>query len=408
MPFRIALSGLNAASQDLQVTGNNIANSSTVGFKSSRTEFADLFSASFAGVSKVAIGRGVRLASVTQEFSQGTVDFTGNNLDLSINGQGFFLLSDGGAQIVSRAGAFQVDRDGYIVNALGHRLQTYRALDPAGNAFTLGTPSDTQLTIGASPPQSTSNMDVSVNLQADTPDLGPGVIDNLDPTTYSYSNSMTVYDSLGASHTSTIYFRKTGNNQWDVGHYIDGNLVTTGGAAASTVTFNPDGTLNTGGTITYDAYNPGLGSNPINITLDLQNTTQFGGNFSITSLTQDGFTTGRLSGIQVDEKGVLAANFTNGRFDVLGKVALANFTNPNGLAQLGDNSWAETLGSGPIQLSEAGAGTIGLLQAGGLESSNVDVSAQLVNLIMAQRSFQANAQVISTADAATQAILNIR
>ncbi|MCP4406978.1 MAG: flagellar hook protein FlgE [Gammaproteobacteria bacterium] len=408
MPFRIALSGLNAASQDLKVTGNNIANSSTAGFKSSRTEFADVFATSFAGISKTAVGGGVRLQSVTQEFTQGTIDFTGNSLDMAINGLGFFLLSENGANVVSRAGSFQIDKNGFIVNSQGQRLQTYPALDPAGVNFNLGTPSDLQLTIGSNAPQATSSVDTIINLQADATDLGAGPIDPLDPNSYSYSSSVTVYDSLGTSHISSLYFRKTGANQWDVGHYVDGNLVTTGGANTSTVTFNSDGSLNTGGTIVYDAYNPANGANPINITTDLANSTQFGGSFNITSLAQDGFTTGQLSNIQVDEFGVISARFTNGQFQALGKVALGDFTNPNGLVQLGDNSWAESFQSGTMQLAEAGSGNIGLIQTGGLETSNVDISEQLVNLIMAQRSFQANAQVITTADAITQTMINIR
>lgn len=408
MPFRIALSGLNAASQDLKVTGNNIANSGTTGFKSSRTEFADIFATSFAGISKTAVGGGVRLQSVTQEFTQGTIDFTGNSLDLSINGQGFFLLSENGSNVVSRAGAFQVDKNGYIVNSLGQRLQAFSALDPAGNNYNLGTPSDLQLTLGSNPPQATSSIDTMINLQADVTDLGAGAIDPLDPNSYSYSTSVNIYDSLGTSHISTLYYRKTGENQWDVGHYIDGNLVTTGGANASPVTFNADGSLNSGGSIVYDAYNPLNGATPVNITTDLANSTQFGGSFNIVNLAQDGFTTGQLNSIQVDELGVISARYTNGQFQALGKVALSDFTNPNGLAQLGDNSWAETFQSGPMRLVEAGTGTIGLIQTGGLETSNVDIGAQLVNLIMAQRNFQANAQVITAADAINQTMINIR
>lgn len=411
MPFRIALSGLDAASADLKVTGNNIANAGTTGFKASRAEFADIFAVSYGGISKTGIGGGVRVAAVTQDFNQGTVDFTGSGLDLAINGQGFFVLNDGGARVVSRAGGFQVDRNGYVVNAQGHRLQIFGATDLQGSAFNTASPSDLQLLTSAGPPRATAAIDVSLNLQADAPDLGAGAIDPTNPTTYSYSTSVTVYDSLGASHTSTLYLRKTGTNQWDVRQDIDGTPVTVGGGAAATqsqVTFNADGTLNTGGTITYDAFALGNGAQDLNLTLDLANSTQFGTSFAVNHLDEDGFTTGRLNNIQVDENGVISARFTNGQFEVLGKVAMANFSNPNGLQQLGDNAWAESFTSGPIQLGEAGAGTMGLIQTGGLEASNVDIAEQLVNLITAQRNFQANAQVITTADTITQTMINIR
>ncbi len=409
MPFRIALSGLDAASSDLKVTGNNIANASTTGFKSSRTEFADIFARSARGISKTAVGGGVRVASVTQQFSQGTVEFTQNSLDLTINGEGFFVLSDGGTQIVSRAGAFQFDRDGYLVNAQDQRLQTFPALDPAGNNFNTASPTDFQLVRTASAPQATTSLDAVMNLQADAVDLGPGVIDPTDPTTYSYTTSATTYDSLGASHTSTLYFRKNGTNQWDMRQYIDGNLVTSGGGANSEtqVTFDAAGMLLAGGSVTYDPYNPANGAAPMTLTVDLAGSTQFGSPFGVTNLVQDGFTAGRLSNIEIDEDGIIAARFTNGQLEAQAKVALADFANLNGLQQRGDNAWAETFRSGSIIIGEAGQGGFGLIETGALEASNVDLSKELVNLITAQRNYQANAQVITTADEITQTIINI-
>ena len=409
MPFRIALSGLDAASSDLKVTGNNIANASTTGFKSSRTEFADIFARSARGISKTAVGGGVRVASVTQQFSQGTVEFTQNSLDLTINGEGFFVLSDGGTQIVRRAGALQFDRDGYLVNAQDQRLQTFPALDPAGNNFNTASPTDFQLVRTASAPQATTSLDAVMNLQADAVDLGPGVIDPTDPTTYSYTTSATTYDSLGASHTSTLYFRKNGTNQWDMRQYIDGNLVTSGGGANSEtqVTFDAAGMLLAGGSVTYDPYNPANGAAPMTLTVDLAGSTQFGSPFGVTNLVQDGFTAGRLSNIEIDEDGIIAARFTNGQLEAQAKVALADFANLNGLQQRGDNAWAETFRSGSIIIGEAGQGGFGLLETGALEASNVDLSKELVNLITAQRNYQANAQVITTADEITQTIINI-
>jgi flagellar hook protein FlgE len=408
MPFRIALSGLDAASTDLRVTGNNIANASTTGFKYSRAEFADIFAQSYGAINKIAVGGGVRVAAVTQQFEQGTIDLTGNNLDLAINGQGLFILSDGGARVFSRAGAFQVDQNGFVVNSQAQRLQVFQALDQAGNNFNTASTTDLQLTTTPGPPQATATIDAAINLQADA--VAPTVpFDPVnDPSSYNYSTSVTIYDSLGSSHVSTLYFRKTLPNQWDAYQYVDGNPVTVGGNPASQVTFNPDGSLNTGGTIAYDAYDPLNGSSPLNLTLDLSNATQFGGDFAVNSLNQDGFTTGRLNNIQIDETGTISARFTNGQFEILGKVAVGNFANPQGLQQLGDNVWAETFSSGALLLGEAGTGSLGLIQSGGLESSNVDIAEQLVNLITAQRNYQANAQVISTADTITQTIINIR
>jgi flagellar hook protein FlgE len=406
MPFRIALSGLNAASADLKVTGNNVANAGTYGFKSSRTEFADVFASTFGGASGA--GGGVRVAAVMQEFEQGTIDFTGNSLDMAINGGGFFVLSDGGTRVYSRAGAFLVDKDGFVVNSQNQRLQVFPPLDEAGTTFNTASPTDVQLSLDQGAPQATTGVNASLNLRADAEDLGAGAIDPADPDTFSYSTSATIYDSLGASHTATLYFRKTGTNTWDVRTDIDGAAATVGGQNQTTLAFNADGSLASGGTIAYDAFTPANGAAPLALTAELAGTTQFGGSFSVASLTQDGFASGRLSGVQIDEAGVIFARYTNGQSRAMGKVALANFPNPNGLQQLGDNAWAATFQAGTAQMGEAGTGSFGAIQSGGLESSNVDIAEQLVNLITAQRNFQANAQVITTADSVTQTIINLR
>jgi flagellar hook protein FlgE len=413
MPFRIALSGLDAASSDLKVTGNNIANANTSGFKLSRSEFADIFASSSGSVDQTAIGGGVRLAAVAQDFAQGNIESTGNNLDMAINGEGFFLLDNQGIQLVSRAGAFRVNKDGFIENAQGYRLQAYPALDDTGESFSTGSPQDLQLSSSENPPQATSSIELNMNLLADAEDLGTiGTIDPTDATSYSYSNSTNIYDSLGISHTASLYFRKTAPNTWGVAQYIDDNpvQVQTGGSVAdvSTITFNADGSLSSGGTITYDPYNLGNGSNPLELTLNLEDSTQFGSDFSVNNLSQDGFTTGRLNNFSVDEKGIISARYTNGQSQALGKVVIANVNNPNGLAQKGDSTWSETTQSGSLQLGEAGTGKMGSIQTSSLESSNVDIAKQLVNLITAQRSFQANAQVISTADTISQTMINLR
>jgi flagellar hook protein FlgE len=405
MTFRLALSGLNAAQADLTVTANNIANTATNGFKGSRAEFAELFSVSPQGVSSNAIGNGVRVTNVAQQFTQGNIDFTDNSLDLALSGQGFFILNDSGALAYTRAGAFQVDNQGYIVNARQQRLQVY----PPGTdgQFNTGTLSDIQLVTSENAPSATANVDVTLNLPAN---VTPPTVTPFDPAnvnTYNNATSLTTYDSLGAAHTATMYFTKTANpNEWTTQLYVDGNAVGT----AQTLQYDNGGALVTpaSGRITFPAYTPATGAAPMNMTFNFAETTQYGGTFNVNAITQDGYTTGRLIGIDIDSTGVVQARFTNGRSTPLGQVAIANFANPQGLQQLGDTNWAETFSSGQALRGQAGNSGFGLVQSGALEASNVDITEQLVNMITAQRNFQANAQMISTADAVTQTIINIR
>jgi flagellar hook protein FlgE len=406
MSMRIALSGMNAATADLNVTSNNIANSNTTGFKESRAEFGDVFAASAYGLSKNAIGAGVRLQAVAQQFGQGNIDFTGKNLDLAINGQGFFTLSDNGALVYSRAGNFGADKDGYVVNPSGQRLQVYLP-NAAGNGFDTGRLSDLQLSTGDSAPQATSNVTVQSNLPANAsaPTVSP--FDPTDPNTYNRTTSLTVYDSLGAAHSQSLYFVKTATaNQWQVYNYIDGTAV----GGAQTLQYSSTGALTSPspGQVTLPAYTPTTGAAAMNITLDFGTSTQFGDTFGLSSLTQDGYTTGRLTGIEVGTDGVVQARYTNGVSTPLGQVAMTNFANPQGLQPLGNNAWSETSESGQPRRGQAGTSEFGAIQGGALESSNVDLTAQLVNMITAQRNFQANAQMIQTDDQITQTVINIR
>ena len=412
MPFRIALSGLNAASADLKTTGNNIANAGTTGFKSSRAEFVDIFAVSFGGVADTATGGGVRLSKVAQQFSQGNIDFTDNSLDMAISGQGFFLLDDNGTRFLSRAGAFSIDRDGFVVNNQGLRMQVFPATTSSGSTiFDTGRLTDLQLSTSEGAPNPTSQITAVLNLDAsDTLPTAPFDIANPLPDQYNASTSLTVYDSLGSQHTATQYFVKTGANSWETYMYIDNTLVTSGGANSASLTFNPDGTLATpvNGQVTFDPYVPTTGASNLSIVVDYNQATQYGSPFSVSTLQQDGFAAGRLSGIEVDSEGVISARFTNGQSLVLGKVALGNVANPQGLSPQGDTVWGQTFAAGDLLLGEANTSSFGLIQAGALEASNVDIAAQLVNLITAQRNFQANAEVISTADTVTQTIINIR
>ena len=432
MPFRIALSGLNAASADLKATGNNIANANTTGFKASRTEFVDVFAVGYGGISSTAIGGGTRLAAVTQQFSQGNVDFTDNNLDMAVNGQGFFVLSDSGSRVLSRSGAFSSDRDGYIINSSGHRLQVFPAVNSAGGtSFDTGRLADLQLSTSEGAPRATDQITSELNLDASEP--VPAVpFDPTSPESYNSSTSVTVYDSLGTTHTATQYFRKEAPNNWSAYVYVDGQPVDPDGVAPAVATpvslvFTQQGALDTvltdaanvgppDLTVTPGVYSPGSttfifptgGALELDMNIDVRNLTQYGSPFSVNELSQSGFSTGRLSGISIDAEGVISAAYTNGQSQILGKVALANVSNPQGLSPQGDTVWQETFAAGDMVLGEAGTSSFGLMQSGALEGSNVDISAELVNLITAQRNFQANAQVISTADTVTQTIINIR
>jgi flagellar hook protein FlgE len=405
MSFRVAISGLNAASADLAVTANNIANTGTTGFKGSRVQFAELFSVSATGVSNTTAGNGVRVADVAQQFNQGNIDFTDNSLDLALSGQGFFILNDGGAQAYTRAGAFQVDRDGYVVNSTQQRLQAFPPTPQGG--FNTGALQDLRLVTGESPPTATTSVAMVLNLPANAAQPTVPTFNPADPDSFNHSSSMTVYDSLGAAHTATVYLSKTATvNQWQQRLYVDGNAVGT----PQTLTYSGTGALTTpvGGQIVFPPYTPATGADPIALSYDFGDTTQYGQNFTVNSITQDGYTTGRLIGIDTDSSGVVQARFTNGRSLALGQVALAQFANPNGLQQLGDTNWAETFGSGQALLGSAGNAGLGLVQSGALESSNVDITEQLVNMITAQRNFQATAQMIQTNDSITQTIINIR
>jgi len=405
MTFRLALSGLNAASADLGVTANNIANTATTGFKSSRAEFAELFAVSPQGVSSTAIGNGVRVSDVAQQFGQGSINFTDNSLDLAISGTGFFTVSNGGALQYSRAGAFKTNADGYVVNAQDQRLQVYPPTTTGG--FNTGALSDLRLVTSESAPQATSNAEIVMNLPSDATVPTVAVFDPADAASYTRATSMTVYDTLGAAHTATTYFgRAAATGTWDTRLYVDGTAV----GPAQQLVFSNTGVLTTpaNGDLIFPAYTPATGAAPMNLTFDYSKATQYGSTFGVNSVTQDGYTTGRLIGMDIDKSGVVQARFTNGRATPLGQIALSNFANTNGLQQLADTSWAESFQSGQALHGQAGTSGFGLVQAGALEASNVDITSQLVNMITAQRNFQANAQMISTSDQITQTIINMR
>lgn len=412
MTFETALSGLNAAAADLDVTGHNLANANTMGFKSSRAEFADIFASSNLGVSQNAIGQGVRLSNVAQQFTQGQFNFTGNSLDLAINGRGFYRLNSDGETQYTRAGAFNLDREGYISDSQGRRLTGFTA-DTAGNIS--GALGDLQVQTGNIAPSATTEIGMEANLDANEspPPLAP--FDLNDPDTYNFSTSTTVYDSLGRPNLFTFYFVQTGTaGEWDVYTQLAGDP--NGPSGPNTATFGPDGSIVDvdGGapSVTYNISaaavgSPIAGANDLAMTVDYSSLTQFGTPFGVTSLNQDGFAAGEFSSLSVEDDGIVFARFTNGQSRVLGQVALAQFSAPQDLQQIGDTSWVETFGSGAPLVGTPGSGGLGALQSGAVEQSNVNLTEQLVKMITAQRNYSANAQMISTQDEITQEILNI-
>ena len=421
MGFSTALSGLNAAANNLSVTGNNIANANTTGFKESRSEFADAYASSVGGVSKTQPGAGVKVAAVAQQFNQGNLDLTGNNLDLAINGEGFFTLTDNPADlnslVYSRAGAFAVNKDGIVTNSQGQALLAYK---PNGttvaDGFSAGVLTTVSLNTGAGLPTSTTKVDSSVNLDANSPAITTA-FDPLDSSTYTNQTSVTIYDSLGVSHKLTTYFvagaATPPTRDWTAHHYITDNPLApvSVDAAPATLTFDSNGklTVPANGQVPLVAWSPpGSSAAPITARMDYTGSTHLSSPFSVNTLKQDGLAAGRLTGISIDDAGVIFARYSNGGTTPLGKVAMTRFANPQGLTKLGDTTWGQSSASGVPIPGGAGESKFGLIQSGALEQSNVDLSKQLVNLIIAQQTYQANSQTISTENSIIQTILNIR
>ncbi|MEN4950723.1 flagellar hook protein FlgE [Stenotrophomonas sp. TWI819] len=407
MGFNVSLSGINAANADLNVTANNIANVNTTGFKQSRAEFADLFSATSYGLSKNAVGSGVRLTNVAQQFSQGNNEQTGRSLDMAISGEGFFTMTMNGARVYSRAGNFQTDQAGYVINPQGARLQVF-APNADGTNFDAGRLTDLQLLTTDSPPKQTTGVNISFTLPANAKPPTVTTFDPTDSNSYNHSTGgITVYDSLGVSHTQTSYFVKTATtNQWQVYNFVDGQQV----GAATPMAFNESGALinPANGKIAFTAFSPTTGAGDLSLTLDISGSTQYGEKFALRNTQQDGYAAGKLNEITVSEEGVVYARYSNGDDRPLGQVALTTFNNAQGLEAKGNNLWVETFNSGTPRTGAPDSSNLGKVQAGSLEASTVDLTEQLVNMITAQRNFQANSQMVSTQDQITQTIINLR
>jgi flagellar hook protein FlgE len=404
MSFQTGLSGLNASSRNLDVIGNNIANANTTGMKSSRAEFGDLIATSLGAGGTGGSGIGVAVATVAQQFTQGNISTTGNSLDVAINGNGFFQLAQpDGSLAYTRDGAFKLDKDGYIKTNTGANVMGYPT-DKTGVA-TSTTIQKLQLPTSAPIAASvTTSIAAEFNL-----DARAAVAASATPPTprSTYGTSMTVYDSQGATVPVNLYFERvasTTTDNWDV---YDSTSATA--TPLFTMSFNADGTIAApliAPTLTIST--PSAVTPSISAALDISKVTQFGSAFSVSNLTQDGYAPGELTGLSINEGGAITARYSNGQTQSNGKLTLADFRNVQGLAPLGGNAWAATFSSGSPLQGAPGVGRFGAVRAGALEESNIDLTAELVNMMTAQRAYQANAQTIKTQDQVMSTLLNLR
>lgn len=501
MSFQQGLSGLSASARHLDTIGNNVANASTVGFKQSQAQFADMFAASLSGSSTAQIGTGTRVAGVIQQFTQGNITSTTNPMDTAISGQGFFQLTDpAGAVLYSRNGQFQIDKNGFLVNNQGHKVSGY--MPNAAGVIVTGAAVPLQINAAALPPKPSSVATVGVNLNSAAPVPTTATFNPTDPTSYTNSTSMSVYDSLGASHVGSMYFQRlpiwgpptatavptiaasttttatlssvaglsVGNtitfatpapaqtatitgidtvtntvsfgaltsapltiastsapsSNWNVYLTVDGQTVPpTVAPAAPTpltqLTFNSLGALAATtppstplGTVISTPLFPGSTTVSPTQTISFNfaspnaGTTQYGGAFGVNTLTQDGYTSGQLNSTNTGTDGTITGRYSNGQTRPLGQVILANFTSPQGLQPVGNNEWVTTNASGAPLIGAPGTSSLGVLQSSATEDSNVDLTAELVNMITAQRVYQANAQSIKTQDSLLQTIVSLR
>jgi flagellar hook protein FlgE len=508
MSFQQGLSGLNGAAKSLDVIGNNIANASTVGFKGSTTQFADVYARSLNGAGGNQAGIGVAVAGIAQQFTQGNIETSANPLDIAINGAGFFRTESSGLIQYTRNGQFSLDKNGYMVTPQGANLTGY-GVGPSGKILA-GSPTPIQISTADLKPVSTTKVDTSLNLdsRAELPANRP--FNANDPTTYNKQTPVDVYDSLGNAHVMSLYYVKTGAGTWDVYAGSDGTeltnvsvagasqqdagvqaarntwltatkavppdantisaalsdyaskasaavvtAATAAGASPATIAAIQSAATSAGNTAGYSPdqidkdiaaavsvpsvrvghldfdsngalsaqlmspqtlpltvnlpiYPPTGAKDSLPIKLNFAGTTQYGADTSEKKTTQDGYTAGHLQRFSAGQDGTILGQYSNGQTKPLGQIVLANFTNPGGLEPLGNNAFAETSASGTPLVGTPDTGSLGVLQSSATEASNVDLTAELVNMITAQRVYQANAQTIKTQDSVLQTLVNMR
>lgn len=409
MGFETGLSGLNANSHYLDAIGNNVSNSNVVGFKQSSAQFADVYANSLA-VGAGQVGLGTQLSGVQQQFTQGGISATNNPLDVAINGNGFFQLKNvDGVISYTRNGQFHRDKDGYLVNASGQFLQGYGINDSTLAVDQSHTDKILLSTADINPKASTT---ATLQANLDSSKSAPTIaFDPSNPLTYNNATSVNVFDSAGSSHLVSMYFAKSSTTAgaWDIYYTLDG-------AAANTVPANTQISFDTNGNIA--AANQTL---PLDLSLtvsgqavtqrvliDAKHVTQFGGQGFTATTQSNGYAPGRLSSFSISNDGLVQGRYSNGQNLTLGQVVVATFPSQDNLIPLGSNQWAETAASGQASVGVPGAGSRGALQASSVEESNVDLTKELVNMIVAQRAYQANAQTIKTQDQILSTLVNLR
>jgi flagellar hook protein FlgE len=439
MSFNIALTGIAAAQKDLDVTANNIANVNTTGFKESRAEFADVYAASVFSSGRTKNGDGVQTTVVAQQFNQGSLQFTQNSLDLAITGEGYFAMSDTISSqdfTFTRAGAFKLNKNNFVVDAQGNYLRGFPVDSANGNttSVSLSTANPIQIPDASGAPRATNNIYSSFNLDAGAALPAVAPFNPQESATYNSSTSTTIYDSLGEPHIIQFFFVKgAGNNQWDVHATLDGQQFDNTGANGTTPISNfefdssglPSSPVTPGNStfdaVTLNAVNlSDLLSNGANFPSDVNINwrdeagtatklpTQYASRFEVKALEQDGATVGRLTGIDIGSDGKIVASYSNGDSTFVSQVSMVRFANSQGLSQVGNTSWKESLTSGEPIAGEPGSGTLGTINSSALEQSNVNLTNELVDLISAQRNFQANSRALEVNSTLQQNILQIR
>ncbi|MEE2003060.1 flagellar hook protein FlgE [Alkalimonas sp. MEB108] len=433
MSFNIALSGLAAAQKDLDVTANNIANVNTTGFKESRAEFADVYATSIFASGRTKVGDGVTTSVVAQQFNQGALQFTNNSLDLAITGEGFFATTPDRLSrdfTYTRAGNFKLDKDNFIVDNRGNFLQGF-SVDPStgqNQSVSLSTTQPISIPTTAGAPRATNNVFVTANLNSSEIVIG-AAFDPTDPATYSHSTSVTVYDSLGEPHILSMYFRKSAVGEWEAFAVWDDNTATPPGPgswfgpeilefdSSGELIVPPEPVLTLPFALLNDPANGYLTNgaqflNDVEINFrdasGVRRPTQYAAPFDVTNLSQDGTTVGNLTGVDIDAFGRVLATYSNGDEEYLAQVTLVQFANVQGLKQVGNTSWQQTITSGEPIAGQANVGTFGAINSSALEQSNVNLTTELVDLISAQRNFQANSRALEVNSTLQQTILQIR
>lgn len=399
------VSGISANGTAMSIIGDNIANSNTVGFKAGSASFGDILSANLGGGGgNMQVGRGAMLTGVSSNFTQGSFQTTENGLDMGIDGDGFFIVKDSdNVSYYTRAGQFSINKDGYIVNPQGDKVQGYLASTTGTITGAIGNISVSATSL---PPVATSSATINANLNAGAT-APAGAFDPTDSSTYNFSTGMTIYDSLGNGHMENIYFKKTGAGSWEV--YMPGSTLNAAAppyVAQGTLTFNASGVLTGGSPISASFSYAGAAA--LTASFDLSSSTQYGAASNIFSQSQSGYPSGALKSMSVDQNGVMSGLFSNGITRPIAQVALALFQNPNGLSKAGRNLFTETLDSGQVIIGSPGAGRYGRVLSNSLELSNVDLAGEFVKMITLQRGFQANSKIITTSDEMLSDLMNIK